>query len=70
MGDKRDPFPSNPVPTLEEKVDMLTTQLSQLVNLVTLQAQFQNPVLTQPSMAEEEEEMCGVFVTTRGGWTP
>jgi hypothetical protein len=31
-----------PVPTLEEKVDVLTMQLSQLVNLYTLQNQTQS----------------------------
>ena len=43
--------PAIPMPTLEEKVDALTAQLSQLVNLIALQ----NPV--QPSAPTVEEEV-------------
>ena len=48
------PDSANPVPTLEEKVDALTVQLSQLVNLYTLQNQSQTH---HPEVAEVEEEI-------------
>ena len=43
--------PAIPMPTLEEKVDALMAQLSQLVNLIALQ----NPV--QPSAPTVEEDV-------------
>jgi Retrotransposon gag protein len=45
---------ANPVPMLEEKVDVLTAQLSQLVNLYTLQNQSQSH---HPYVPEAEEEI-------------
>jgi hypothetical protein len=45
---------ANPVPTLEEKVDALALQLSQLVNLYTLQNQSQTH---HPDVVEAEEEI-------------
>jgi hypothetical protein len=48
------PDSANPVPTLEEKVDALALQLSQLVNLYTLQNQSQTH---HPDVVEEEEEI-------------
>ena len=41
---------ANPIPMLEEKVDALTMQLSQLVYLIALQNH------TQPSTEEEVED--------------
>jgi hypothetical protein len=50
---------ANPVPMLEEKVDALAMQLSQLVNLYTLQ----NPTQSHhPYVAEAEEEI-GEFLS-------
>jgi hypothetical protein len=48
------PESANPVPMLEEKVDALALQLSQLVNLYTLQSQ---PQTHYPYVAEAEEEI-------------
>ena len=46
---------ANPVPTLEEKVDALAIQLSQLVNLYTLQNQTQSHHSYIPEAQTEEE---------------
>ena len=50
--------PAIPMPMLEEKVDALMVQLSQLVNLIALQ----NPV--QPSAPTVEEEVEEFFISS------
>jgi hypothetical protein len=49
------PNSANPIPMLEEKVDALTVQLSQLVNSFSLQNQIQSPhPYVHEAQAEDE----------------
>jgi hypothetical protein len=52
MGDNITSDSVKPIPMLEEKVDALTMQLSQLVNFITLQ----NPIQLVPTVEEEVDE--------------